>query len=34
MRETGDDVLKTAAMTTKHYRRPEVEETRKLRFFM
>ena len=31
MRETGDDVLKTAAMTTKH-RQPEVAETRMLRF--
>ena len=32
MRETGDDVLKTTAMTKKHYRQLEVAETRMLRF--
>ena len=32
MRETGDDVLRTAAMTKKHYRQLEVAETRMLRF--
>ena len=32
MRETGDDVVNTAAMTTKHYRQLEVAETRMLRF--
>ena len=32
MLQTGNDVLKTAAMTKKHYRQLEVAETRMLRF--